>query len=396
MAYEYEYGLKTQFTTPCAVTDTYGTLAAREVVLNDLPRQTRVRPPGLALTALPLQNRKVCTARKFSMWESGLGTYCGIRKSRFYRETRYQIVPVFGIGVIPYPTVAWQNAMRLKIQDDKVSFAETIGEWREAVAVLEGGGDILRKAIKAAKQAYRLRRDRRALKKWFKNLFKREPSSRVELMDAVGTDLAIKFGILPQIALLHDILDKLPEILLRKRRLQVTLKSDVVHDVPSTYERGLYRLVGSKSYRAICYVTYDLDSNGFTAGNPAEALWAGIPVSFLFDWFIDVGSYLSSFNAMKGVNSFGGVLCIREKVFGEDTRTPDIETDAKWYRLTEPGRVHYSSYERQLLGSLPLPALPMPRLPSGGLWNRLRTVTEMLLTSRRYVSSGWSDIIYTD
>jgi hypothetical protein len=276
------------------------------------------------------------------------------------------------------PVVNWELSLRNKIQADKVSLAETIGEWRESVGYLHGSVKVLQKAWRKMKTIWRLRRNRRALARWFKSQFKRSPNSKVELQDAVSIDLAVKFGIVPMAGLLMDSLEALNRIQLAYRRIQVTVKGASYRTVDGPYS-GSCRSTYERSVRAVAYVKYDVNSSEFTAGNLAESLWAGTSLSFVIDWFWDIGSYLSSFNAMQGVTAFRAAICTRDRV----SVVSDFNRAGASYVCVKPHIYLKRSYKRDVITTIPYAHLPKPKLPDGFIWGRLWSSTEILSTMRR-------------
>jgi hypothetical protein len=276
------------------------------------------------------------------------------------------------------PVVNWELSLRNKIQADKVSLAETIGEWRESVGLLNGGVKVLQKAWRKVKKAWQLRRNRRAFMRWFKSQFGRAPNSKVELQDAVSLDLAVKFGLVPMTGLLMDSLDALDRIQLAYRRLQVTVRGDSYRTVNGPFS-GSCRSTYERSVRAIAYVKYDVNSSEFTAGNLAESLWAGTSLSFIIDWFWDIGSYLSSFNAMQGIEAFVAAICTRDRV----SVVSDFNRAGVDYVCVKPHVYLKRSYKRDVITTIPFAHLPKPKLPDGFIWGRLFSSVEILSTMRR-------------
>lgn len=286
----------------------------------------------------------------------------------------------YKLPTVLYPTVKepnWALALRNKIQDDKVSFAESIGEWKESIRLLQDAGGVMYRSSVALKQLWRARKSRRKLARWFKRTFGRRPGDKYELMDAVQVDLAIKFGIKPLCQQIEDTVKQLDRYLTMARRIQVTLKKDSKASVPGTYG-GENTFTLTRSVRAIAYVRYDAMDRSFTTGNLGEALWAGTRLSFMVDWFWNFGSYLSSFNAMQGVTSFNGVRCVRDTIRGIDSRISSRD-----YRVVTPGKWIESSYERTIISTLPLASLPSVSIPTTDIWGRLISSLEVFASLRK-------------
>lgn len=361
----------------CVNDETLQNVAVSREVITKLPPAHRPKPTPLDLTALGFQQTEVRDYGHHVDVTSGLygGCFGTIGPTPFTQEIHTWVQPPVTNPVCDDPN--WMLALRGKILDDKVSFAETIGEWREAIRMVEDAASALKKAWKAVKTLWRLRKARRWWRRWFIHTFGREPTDKFELMDAIQVDLAIKFGIKPLANLAWDTAEQLNRYLLRTRRLQVTMKRKVEASYAGPYG-GAYNVVVEKSYRAIAFVTYDMDSRGFTSGNLGEALWAGTRLSFMLDWWINISSYLASFSATRGVTSLKGVLCKRERRTGTDTRvlTPKGQ-------MRRQGKMIYKSYSREVFNNIPYADFPDGANPDSDLLKRLLSALEILLTLRK-------------
>lgn len=278
-------------------------------------------------------------------------------------------------GSIPDPD--WGLAFRLKLDDDRVNLAESIGEWKESVGLLHSAVMLMRDSIRTAKDWLRSRRKRRELLKWFRRTFGRDPHSRLELQDAVTVDLLIKFGIVPTADLLYTSVEQLRRSRPALRRIQVTVTAK-----GQTKTAGLYggaQLVDTTvSMRAIGYVRYTKLRGDFTGGNLAEQLWAGIGLSFVIDWFIDVSSYLHSFSVMDGVEVLG-ISVIRRFV----SETRDDRVQMRGQVVTKRGFARNFTQTRYTTSTVPFAIKPQTRLSEDGAWGKLLTCVELLYMFRR-------------
>jgi hypothetical protein len=171
--------------------------------------------------------------------------------------------------------------------------------------------------------------------------------------DLVGADLALKFGILPTANLLFDSVEQYSRLLPSFFREQVTIKASTNKTVAGAYG-GEARIDYHRSQRAVCYIWLKPDTADYTAGNLAEALWAGTRLSFMLDWFFNVGSYLSALDAMSNVERISGVLSTRDNITIKDTRVPYHTTP--WHVSQAATRRYYST-QRSVISSVPLPRL---------------------------------------
>lgn len=361
---------------PCPDATTYGWYTETITSQLELPSQHRTKPANLLdnLTALGLQYSDVRISRiEHRMTPTTIS--CGGKVYPAWYEDWSRIMVTQDWPATPTPE--WELAMRNKIQSDKVSFAENIGEWRESVEALKGGSDLLKRAWRKVKMIWRQRHARRKLRAAFRILMDRDPENRFELWDVMSMDLAIKFGLTPYVSQLQDCIDVLSSIKQCRRRLQVTVKAETEKST-SGLNGGTYHIRWIRSYRAIAYVTYDWESSDFTAGNIGEALWAGTKLSFMVDWFWNVSSYLRSFNATNGVTSLRGVLCDRQRVIGRDDRLDLVRGPGVSTSIVRVGTWARRSYQRTTFTSIPLASVPMPQLPDSEIWGKLLSSGEIL------------------
>ena len=107
----------------------------------------------------------------------------------------------------------------------------------------------------------------------------------------------------------------------------------------------------TKSSRAVAYFrAYTNDA--FTLGNVLELGWEVIPFSFVVDWGIGVGDYLSSLDALKGMAFVAGTVTHKETFIGAWNHATAPET-------TEiPATIRQDAFSRSLLTSIPYPSRP--------------------------------------
>jgi hypothetical protein len=253
--------------------------------------------------------------------------------------------------------------MRNKIKDASYNMADTIGEYRETVDLF---GSTVKNVVREAEHAYdRLPRVFRKKVKMFATpiglLFRglRGESALLKkwkLVDIPSTYLGASFALAPTLSTVHDAMVAVGRNANGPiRRRFVTRSSAILETKVDSLYSGCARGEIYHSRRQIAYVVYDPASlTDWTAGNPAEALWAATPFSWLFDYFVNVGDYLSSLDAMKGILSVKTVETHRVHAFQLDTRVMNGPT----WRNTKPGAWTIDAYKRTTGNSIPLPTLP--------------------------------------
>lgn len=310
--------------------------------------------------------------------------------SRVEKHVRFDTITCSG-NAVPRTTIRWRyglassqtpdadwpsTALQLRnmIKGRQVSMADSIGEYRDSCRAVAGGARALRDA---AKFVARMRRQPlRAIPWQFRNSV-RNAVGPLDLDKVNGLHLATRFGILPWMQLAQDSLDAL-----QRRGQEITL----VHVFRATARsKGSSTIAGEyggeasakieKTVNSVAYVTYFRDIGTFTAGNPLEALWAGLPASFMVDWFYNVGAYLSAIDALDGVRSVYGSSTMKSMLVGVDKRIVNLGFTEPHGVSVIPGRFTKKTYQRSAL-SLAMPSAPEWKpTPS---WGKLASALSVL------------------
>jgi hypothetical protein len=127
------------------------------------------------------------------------------------------------------------------------------------------------------------------------------------------------------------------------------------------------------SVRAVAYVSLDSNAEDWTAGNAAEAIWAGTRLSFMVDWFFDVSSYLTSFTAMTGVKDVSVVLTTKGTVSSVSTEKMNTTS-----LVVQSAKMTKRYIRRDITSHVPLALAP--RVGDRFTWDQLVSATEILGT----------------
>lgn len=235
-------------------------------------------------------------------------------------------------GYNDLPDTNWQLDMRLKIKDASQNLGAHLVEMRDTARMFRDFAVGTRNAWRAFRGSRRRRR-------------------RLTPCDVAAWELTASYGIEPLISDLVDannrLAQKLEDTLIR--RLVVTKEKE--HSVRTDYSSDASWKIKE---RAICYVEMEPNRSNFTAGNPLEVIWEGVPFSFVVDWGFSVGDYLSSLDALAGVKQLNGTLT-RKLRFSMNMDKPIFYPDNV---VVEPGSVDYHSHERSILTTIPMSELP--------------------------------------
>lgn len=286
------------------------------------PKDSRVKPQGPLwqnMTALPGQNM-------------------------LYKEPAEKVYPVgdssyhywyFGGTAGSAPQPDWAKAIRLKIQELSVNLASSVAEWKQTADGF----------IYFANQIRRIRRQ----------IVSRTSSrsNRLNFCDVSATHLAVHFGIKPVVQDLYDVVQTFngaqPPIIRVHARAKETAKglstSEYIEEGKWTSSDYVVSYVQPKTFGEI-----DL-------GNPVEWAWELIPFSFVVDWALPVGEYLTSLFALQKVDVLATCVSQKRKYEGTTLYNPD------WYPgypyiPGKKGVVKYETHTRFVPTSIPLPDLP--------------------------------------
>lgn len=259
-------------------------------------------------------------------------------------------------GVAPgtkesYPTTTnWQLGVRLKIKDEVVNLGATLVEYRETANMLLH----FAKGVKGAWDIFhgRLPKNRK----------------RLTPCDIAAAQLGYSYGVAP---LASDLFDSALALTSRldKPIYRRVVSRDVISGKVDAYDKkGSWQV----SDRAICYVQLDPNRVSFSLGNPLENAWEGIPFSFVVDWGIGVGDWLSSLDALKDVKSVIGTVTKKQRYFHRYDKPLGAEDE--W--ITSKPFVRYRSHERAVVNSVPLPG--PPRWDPSRSWRTIQNALSLL------------------
>jgi hypothetical protein len=235
---------------------------------------------------------------------------------------------------VSLPTdLPWALKMRLKIKDETVNLGVSLVEYRQTARMF---GEFAR-SVKNT---------------WSRFRGSKISRKRLRPCDVAASELIYSYGVEPLISDLYDSVDALMSIFEKPiyRRFIVTESEEDSFESTSgtTKYRGKWRV----SERAITYVELEPDRGSFTLGNPLELAWEVIPFSFVVDWGISIGDYLSSLDALKDVKSVTGTLTRKEWY------DHSMDVDDGVHYTERLGKTVINSHERSIISSIPLPAFP--------------------------------------
>lgn len=273
---------------------------------------------------------------------------------------------------------------RLMVKKDLVNLADTIGEYRECIDMVSTAGTGLWEIVEKVRASWR-RPFRKKKVKYIRvgrTVLKRRKTFVSQMRSIPTTILVADFGLAPLAGLIDDSVtawnDRLGSPFIR--RVSATATSTLDSEVAGVYG-GSAKMESSRHGKAIWYVELSAlrQSQRFTSGNILEAVWAGIPFSFVVDYFLKVGDWLSSFDALTGVTTRSGCCSYKVRQLTVDDRVLFKSTSTYKYSIHEPGWRHYHSFERT--NALPLTITGRPEYRPSFSIRRLRDLMSVLVSS---------------
>lgn len=229
--------------------------------------------------------------------------YCGapvnktVYAPKYTRYTELRARPT-GSALPSLSFASLDTKLRLQIKEDSVNLGVTLAEYRQTARMFQKFG-----------------RGMRTIWRAFHGRLPRREQVKATPCTVAAVRLIDTYGIQP---LAQDLFNSYE--VLRGRLEHPLLKRYSVFDkqkASKTSVNGLYttRAIRSLSYRKTCWVKFDPNPNVITVGNPLELAWEVIPFSFVVDWAIPIGDWLSSLDALLDVQWLEGTYTAKENLY---------------------------------------------------------------------------------
>lgn len=325
-------------------------------------KDTRPRPADLmaSMSGQPLVYRQDIIPGLFRKEVSGVVTCAGIGT---FPYTGYDQQSPIGYGSYsdpPLPT--WQNEVRGKFGAQTVNLASSCAEYRET-------GKMFVDLARGARDAWN---DMRKLR--FGKYLKPKKWAQMQLQ--------YKFGVKPLVEDTVEAAIRLNAHLGFPPRGVIHASEQDTGKYEATSPYGGTRVVMSVRVARATIVYQNATGRQFMhAGTPLEWAWELIPFSFVMDWGIQVGEWLTSLDALRGISSVGGV--VSDKI----TRTGVADyVPYPGYVCVRPVIYRYESHSRATVSSIPMAKLKYE--PSVTL-GRVKTALQLLTSAKSPSPSNW-------
>lgn len=264
---------------------------------------------------------------QWGAWCNATQSYNGFRVVT--RELDYFVNPVVSLHTID---LDWQTKMRLDIKDAAVNLGVSLAEYRQTAQMFKKFGIGIHKAWKLFRGRLPTR-------------------SKITPCSIAAAELTASYGVEPLVSDLYDSMEVLLSRLDKPIYRRFVSRAYEDRPIEEAGYQGRYHV----SHRAIAYVELEPDASDFTLGNPLELAWEVVPFSFVVDWAIPVGDYLSALDALKDVKSVTGTVTKKTRYFHQHVVCPNGLPD---FKVEIPCQTTYRSHSRDVLASIPLPRAP--------------------------------------
>jgi hypothetical protein len=245
----------------------------------------------------------------------------------------------------------WELAIRGEIERMRVNLGESLAEYRETVAMYGEFSHAVKQTRDDIKQFLKDSRHG-SVKRVAKSL-------NALICDASNLYLQYTYGLKPLASDLGSAVAALETRLESPvwKKITRSKKQTSAGVINTGYSYGHLEGTWQRAYacHAYFYVKYGGgEYGGVSAGNPIEWIWEIIPFSFIVDWGIDIGGWLSSLDATRGVSAIKGTVSHKRSYRHNCKFVPG---DPAEIALSE-NKVDRTSFVRDLYSDVPLPRLP--------------------------------------
>lgn len=324
----------------------------------------------------PFQTRQVryMIIRTYPTWTCNSRTYRGIGRTALNAFT-YSPPPVSS-----YP---WSNILASKVKGLRCNLASDIAEYRDSLTAATTLAEKLTKAVRVTSGIVRkCGGNPRCIAKLLGREALREKKERFAWGDVPSAWLTGALALGPTVSSLDTVLTTLAASGRAKPILRVVRMSHTEESRDGKiFANGGYQIDGhyfcSVKTKVVAVLELTVPSgvwdDSFTPGNPLEVGYEMIPLSFVLDWFIPIGNWLSSLDAYSGVSQIWGSTSTRTRMVVTGVRDP------KYPAYEQLGSDVYSTYQRTAFTQAP--PLTIPHWSPHPTVAKLITAMSLLATS---------------
>lgn len=254
-------------------------------------------------------------------------------------------------SISPFPShfeAKCLNRALLRIKDQEVNYAVTLAEASKSVDLIADTAQSLALAIKNVKRGD-IKGAQRALRVYPNGKNRKKARNEKEVS---ARWLELQYGWAPLLNDLYGVMVDSEHGFLREPRYSATATAEEVSQVNNRRKNGYVYYedsYGTVTHR--CKVRLDYTLRGVDLAalsrlgvlNPAEVAWELVPYSFVVDWFLPIGEYLSTLDAAIGGTFRGGSVTKVTEIRVNSKLTPQY-TRTSTSSLSASGDARYESY----------------------------------------------------
>jgi len=264
------------------------------------------------------------------------------------------------------------NDLLLKIKDQKVNLMQAAAERAQTARTIAEAATAIAKSLAALKQGNFVKAAN-ALGLHGRQVRRQDNRNYYNQQQSIAKGwLALQYGWKPLVNDIYGAAQTLAELNIKSPVEKVVKQRTINHsDTASGREsNGFFTYQDSEqstlTIRYVCSFTLSnaplktLSELGIT--NPALIAWELLPWSFVIDWFLPIGDFVSACDATNGLTFRSGTKTtfLRGRTSRAYTHLRKASGKATGYAVARTDRVQV---ERTVLGSFPSPQLPQPQNP---------------------------------
>jgi hypothetical protein len=298
------------------------------------PEHPVLSPTGLVRG---LETRRTARVHKYRQsnvpWSCPLDGVSG--RKEFWNYSR--VLPGFAIPQPTAPLTGWELGIRQKLESGATNIAESVYELRQTANL----------AHKGMKTLHKWWQQYRKLRKFKISPKPSDVASAVVIPSFVINPLLDEIGDAARI-----LNDALTEPIIRRARWGTSERVYGESTVGTETTTGTW----DRRLNAVFYGRLRVSEQRLTFGSPWELAWEVIPFSWTIDYFLGIGDWLCSLDALRGYMSVVGTVSNKVTYEGTNFMTPSDPTTQ--IHLTA-GKRKDRSYIRTAYSTVPFPPRPV-------------------------------------
>lgn len=249
----------------------------------------------------------------------------------------------------------------LPISDQKADIGENLATFRQTLQLIKSPAKELHSSLKLISEDQGIRR---FLRRSYTDLKKEGVAKRIS-----DQYLKYVYGVAPLVSDVNGVLEMMQiasgkTLLLSGKGRSQQECSPAMADVSASGTKTIFTDVHEKAtVRCKIWGRIDPDCTGLRSLNqlgllnPLSLAWELIPLSFVFDWFVPVGSVLEALTAPAGLIFVDGTTAVRNELTVQYEHWWTYSDATASVNNHAGGTGYYQGYSRKRVSSWPLPGI---------------------------------------